>query len=105
MYKIGVIGDKDSILGFKAVGLPVFPAVTPQEAGEKLHELAREGYAVIYITEQLAKDITESIDQYSDKKFPAVILIPGNQGILGIGMQNIRKSAERAIGADILFNE
>lgn len=25
MYRIGVIGDRESILGFKAVGLEVFP--------------------------------------------------------------------------------
>ena len=27
MYKIGVIGDRESVLGFKAVGLEVFPCV------------------------------------------------------------------------------
>lgn len=25
-YKIAVLGDKDSVLGFKALGLDVFPA-------------------------------------------------------------------------------
>ncbi|MBQ5955335.1 MAG: V-type ATP synthase subunit F, partial [Firmicutes bacterium] len=29
MYKIGVIGDRESILGFKAVGLDVFPIDDP----------------------------------------------------------------------------
>jgi len=27
MYKIGVVGDKDSILAFKALGIDVYPAV------------------------------------------------------------------------------
>ena len=31
MYKIGVIGDKDSIMGFKAVGISVFPVSTPEK--------------------------------------------------------------------------
>jgi V/A-type H+-transporting ATPase subunit F len=105
MYKIGVIGDKDSILGFKAVGLTVFPVTSPQEADKILHELAREGYAVIYITEHIAKDITASINTYNDERFPAIIPIPGNQGSLGIGMQSVKKSVERAVGADILFND
>ena len=105
MYKIGVIGDKDSILGFKALGLSVFPVAQPSEAEEKLHELARSQYAVIYITEQAAKDIDAAIDQYKDDKFPAIILIPGNQGTLGIGMRGVKKSVERAVGADILFND
>ncbi|WHH57582.1 V-type ATP synthase subunit F [Petroclostridium sp. X23] len=105
MYKIGVIGDKDSILGFKALGLSVFSVTQPSEAEKILHELARDKYAVIYITEQVAKDIVSSIDQYKDDRFPAIIPIPGNQGALGIGMQGVKKSVERAVGADILFRD
>jgi len=105
MYKIGVIGDKDSILGFKALGLSVFPVTQPSEAEKILHELAQNQYAVIYITEQIAKDIVASIDEYKDSRFPAIIPIPGNQGSLGIGMQGVKKSVERAVGADILFRE
>ncbi len=102
MYKIGVIGEKDSILGFKALGLSVFPVTDPMEAGKLIHSLAREEYAIIYITEQIAKDVVADIDSYKDSRFPAIISIPGNQGILGTGMQGVRKSVERAVGADIL---
>ncbi len=105
MYKIGVIGDKDSILGFKALGLSVFPVTEIEEAKNVLHKLAKEDYAVIYITEQIAKDITTEIDKYKDKRFPAIILIPNNQGSLGIGMRGVKKSVERAVGADILFKD
>lgn len=105
MYRIGVIGDRDSVLGFKAVGLSVFEVTGPEEAGKVLHELAKSKYAVIYITEQIARDIVSSIDQYKDSRFPAIIPIPGIQGSLGIGMQGIKKSVERAVGADILFKD
>ncbi len=104
MYKIGVIGDKDSILGFKAVGLSVFPVTNSSEAENMLKKLSNE-FAVIYVTEQLAKDIVETIDMYKDSRFPIIIPIPGNQGSLGIGMQGVKKSVERAVGADILFNQ
>jgi len=105
MYNIGVIGDKDSILGFKALGLSVFPVTQPEEAEEILGKLAEEQYAVIYITEQIAKDIVSSIDKYNDRRFPAIIPIPGNQGVVGIGMEGVKKSVEKAVGADILFNK
>ncbi len=105
MYKIGVIGDKDSILGFKALGLSVFPVVESSDAKKVLHELAVDDFAVIYITEQIAKDITFDIDKYNDSRFPAIIPIPNNQGALGIGMQGVKKSVERAVGADILFKD
>lgn len=105
MYKIGVIGDKDSILGFKAVGFNVYPVTKSEEAREILHRLAGDNYAAIYITEQIAKEMVEDIDRYKDEMFPAIIPIPGNQGSLGIGMQGVKKSVERAVGADILFND
>ena len=53
-YKIAVLGDRDSVLGFKALGLEVFPAENAEEARPVLHQLARGGYAVVYLTEQLA---------------------------------------------------
>jgi V/A-type H+-transporting ATPase subunit F len=105
MYKIGVIGDKDSILGFKALGLTVCPVTGPSEAEKVLRDMADEQYAVIYITEHAAKDIVAVIDEYSGRRFPAIIPIPGNRGSLGIGISGVKKSVERAVGADILFKE
>ncbi len=105
MHKIGVIGEKDSILGFKAVGFDVYPAETGEEASSILNRLAGDEYAVIYITEQTAVSISEDIERYRYSRFPAIILIPGSQGSLGIGMTSVKKSVEKAVGADILFNE
>ncbi|MEF9922473.1 MAG: V-type ATP synthase subunit F [Anaerovoracaceae bacterium] len=103
MYKIGVIGDRESVLGFKAVGLDVFPCSESEEAKRILHEIAKEEYAIIYITEGLAKDITTEIDKYKDSRLPAIIPIPNKNGASGTGMDSVRKSVERAVGADILF--
>ena len=105
MNKIAIIGDTESTLGFLAVGFSVFPASSAEEASKTLVKLASEGYAIIYITEDLACEITDTISRYKDTPLPAVIMIPGKSGSRGIGMNNIKKSAERAIGADILFKE
>ena len=51
MYKIAVLGDKDSVLGFKALGLDTFPVESVDEAKTTLHDLARGSYAVVYLTE------------------------------------------------------
>ena len=102
MYKIAVLGDQDSVLGFKALGLDVFPAETVDAAKSTLHRLAKEDYAVVYLTEQLARYMGEELARYKDDLTPAVILIPGKEGSLGIGMANVKKSVERAVGADIL---
>ena len=101
-YRIAVLGDRESVLGFKALGLDVFPSESVEEARSTLHRLAKENYAVVYLTEQLAQYMTDDLARYKDELTPAVILIPGKEGSLGIGMANVKKSVERAVGADIL---
>ena len=103
MYKIGVIGDRESILGFKAVGLDVFPIDDPEEAKKTLKRIAKEDFAIIYITEQLYQYMMDEVDEYTDSRLPAIIPIPGKDGTLGIGMTSVKKSVQRAVGADILF--
>ena len=104
MYKVGIIGDKDSVFGFLALGIDVFPATEADEVKKLIHKLAEENYAIIYVTEQislLAADITE---KYKDLMTPAIIVIPGISGNMGLGMNEIRNSAKRATGIDILFD-
>jgi len=100
--KIGVVGDKDSALAFKALGIDVFPVNEPEEARKTIDKLARDNYAVIFVTEQVAKNIEETIERYNKETLPAVILIPSNQGTLNIGMQRISDNVEKAVGVNIL---
>jgi V/A-type H+-transporting ATPase subunit F len=100
-YKIAVLGDKDSVLGFKALGLDVFPAETADEAKKTLHDLAKSNYAVVYLTEQYAAQMEAEVARYKDELTPAVILIPGKDGSLGIGQAAVKSAMERAVGADI----
>ena len=99
-YKIAALGDRDSVLGFRALGLEVFPAEDVEQAKATLRRLAKENYAIIYLTEGYAKDMGPEIARYKDALTPAVILIPGKEGSLG--MENVKTAVERAVGADIL---
>lgn len=105
MSKIGVIGDRSSVLGFKAVGLDVFPVVDVSEAKVVLGNILKEEYAIIYITERLCKDMPDELEKYRDKIIPAIIPIPGIDGSYGLGMAKLKRDVERAVGADILFND
>jgi len=104
MYKAAVIGDRDSILGFKALGIDVYDEkhVNPSEI---IRELAEDNYAVVFITEDILYRVDDAMKKYSDTPLPAIIPIPSNKGSKGLGMENIKKAAEKAIGADILFND
>lgn len=101
MRKIGVVGDKDSILAFKALGVDVYPVITKEEARYTIDNLASENYGIIFVTEQIASLIEETIERYNKELLPAVILIPNNQGSLGIGLSKINEYVEKAIGSNI----
>ena len=101
-YRIAVIGDWESVMGFRALGLDTYPVTSVDEAKDKVRELAKADCAIIYLTEQLAKNMEDVLARYKDELRPAIIMIPGREGSLGIGMNNIQRAIERAVGADIL---
>ena len=103
--RIAVVGEKESVLGFKAVGFEVFETGSPQEAEETVRRLAREGCGIIFVTEQTLAPILSVMDDYKDRQTPAIIPIPGRKGSMGLGMTSVKKSVERAVGADILFRD
>ena len=105
MYKIGVIGDQDSIMGFLSLGIDIFAVNEADEIKRTIHKLANESYAIIYITEMAYLQAMEAINRYKDSKLPAIIVIPGIGEKIGLGMNEVRESAKRAIGADILFED
>ena len=104
MYKIAVIGGRDTVMGFKALGLETFPASDSAQALKALRKLTKDSndYAIIYIEETLAVNIQGEIDKFKDSPTPAIILIPGREGSIGIGQSALKAAVERAVGTNIL---
>lgn len=106
MYKIAVMGSPDTVMGFKALGLDTVPVRTGEEARKALKELTRpkgtDEYAIIYVEENLALELEEDIAKFKDSPRPAIILIPGKEGSLGLGQSALQAAVERAVGANIL---
>ena len=105
MLKIAVIGGADTVIGFKALGLEVFAASTQEEAREAMRRVMRESedqYAIIYVEENLAGYLEHEIARYKDVPSPAIILIPGREGPLGLGQSALKAAVEKAVGTDIL---
>lgn len=96
------MGDKDSIYGFAAVGMSVFSADDVDEAKNMLKKLANGDFGIVYITESMAAEISEEIEEYRFKSKPAIILIPGINGNTGAGIADVNKSVEKAVGSNIL---
>lgn len=107
MLKIAVIGRRDTVMGFTALGLEAYPVADSAEAKAILRTLThdREDVAIIYIEEDIAAaQLQSQIDKFKDSPKPAIILIPGREGSLGMGLSALNAAVERAIGTNILEN-
>ena len=104
-YRIAVIGDRESVMGFRALGLDVFP-VEKEEAKAVFSGLTKSEqgppYAIIYITEELIRPLRAEISALKDELIPAVIPIPSKDGTLNLGMEALNSAVERAVGTNIL---
>lgn len=103
MYKIAVLGSRETVMGFKALGLEVFPVENGEEAKKTFKTLTHSGesFAIIYVEENLAADLEADINKVKDLPTPAVILIPGRSGSLGLGQKALAAAVERAVGSAI----
>lgn len=102
VHKIGVVGDKDSVLPFKILGFDVFKAEDAETGRRMIDKLAKENYGILYVTEQLGAQIPETLQRYDDVLTPAIILIPNHLGTLNIGQNRIQENVEKAVGQNIL---
>ena len=105
MRKVAVMGDYDSIYGFSALGIDIYPVKEKDEAKATLKKLVVGDYAIIYVVESVAKDLTEEIDKHKESISPAIIQIPGISGNTGAGVTQVKTFVEQAVGSDILFGE
>jgi V/A-type H+-transporting ATPase subunit F len=115
-YKIAIIGNKDTVMGFKALGIDIFNVNNKDEAVETLFTLKNKSqneegkekdtkplYAIIFITEDFAEQITkEEYQKLSKNALPAIIPLPSSSGSSGYGIKRIGKIIEMAIGSDII---
>lgn len=101
-YKIGVVGNRDAILPFRMIGFNTFPVNNNQDAINTLRNLAKSDYGIIYLTEDIATHIPETIAYYDSQVTPAVILIPTHKGASGLGIKRVQDNVEKAVGQNIL---
>ncbi|MBU1118445.1 V-type ATP synthase subunit F [Patescibacteria group bacterium] len=102
-YHIAILGSKDAILGFKAIGVKPVSVTSKTEMLEKLEKLCDSGeYAVLLITEDFFAQGKDEVFELSKRPLPAIIPIPSHRGSEGLGQEKIKRIVEQAVGSDIL---
>jgi V/A-type H+-transporting ATPase subunit F len=108
-FEIAIIGPKDAIIGFSALGVVPFEAYNAEETLEALRKIKSEKnsqdiarFAIVLVAEDLIVLIPK--DEYkklTKDALPAIISVPGISGTIGFGEEKIRRMVEQAVGSDI----
>jgi V/A-type H+-transporting ATPase subunit F len=102
MSKIGVVGSRSAVLCFMAAGFSVYEAETTESAAAALKKAADDGCAVIFVTSELAEELSDEIRRYSNSVTPAVTVLPKAGDSTGVKM--LSEAVTRAVGSDIIFH-
>ncbi len=101
--KIAIIGDRDTVTGFRMVG--VRESSVPKEPSETrkvlLDYFRDPRMGLIIITEPLAMQVEDTILELSEAPVPVILLIPDRQGSTGAYETVLRELIRRAVGIEI----
>lgn len=100
--RIGIMGEYESIAGFRALGLSARQVSDPKEAEEVLGQWAEEGYAVVFITEELAETMGARLAAWRLRYLPAVTVIPSARKEAWLGKEELRTAIRKATGIDMI---
>jgi V/A-type H+-transporting ATPase subunit F len=103
--KIGVVGDFDTVAGFRLAGVrEAYEVEKPGEAVESLKKLMKEDVGLIIITERLAEQIRDETAALTEgKALPLIVEIPDKQGSIEGKVDPIMALIKKAVGVDIKF--
>ncbi|MCI5775604.1 MAG: V-type ATP synthase subunit F [Aerococcus sp.] len=100
--KIGVVGEGDVVFPFKLLNFSTFSVENASDARKTIKQLADDDYGVIYLTENIAKELPDVLRFYESQTVPAIIVIPSQQGSSGFAHEHLRETVRQATGQDIL---
>lgn len=102
--KIAVLGNKDIVVLFKAVGCDVFSPAGRDKIRATLNKLI-QNYKIILIQTNYAKLCEDLIEQTRTSAYPVIVVIPNKDEQNNYALDKIMTDMERAIGAKIVMEE
>ena len=102
--KIAVLGNKDIVVLFKAVGCDVFSPAGRDKIRATLNKLI-QNYKIILIQTNYAKLCEDLIEQTRTSAYPVIVVIPNKDEQNNYALDKIMTDMERAMGAKIVVEE
>ena len=103
--KIAFLGDIDSVLGFRALGVETVVPESIDDARKQFERLVKEKTSIILITEDMIDHLQEQIEETVHAAIPSVVVLPGIKGTQKRGEDTIRELIIRAVGVDLMSEE
>ena len=111
-FSVAIVGPREEVLCFRAVGVEIFGASDANSAIEILRKIKKsfganeensaKKFAVVFVIEEILQKIApEELEKLSAGALPAIIALPGKKGASGAGLQKINRLVEKAIGSNI----
>ena len=101
--KIAIIGDTDTVVGFRLAG--ILNSNIPSDASTTRQALLNfsndSNISIVIITEPLAEEIRETIEELSERPYPVIVEIPDKSGRLEGKESPVRRLVKRAIGVEL----
>jgi V/A-type H+-transporting ATPase subunit F len=103
--KLAIVGGKTSSLGFRAVGLDAYIVPEPEEGPRVWSEIPLQDYGLIFVTEPVYQVLAVEAPDFPPREEPVVVVIPAVTGSRGLGLAEVKKRVEKAVGADVELHE
>ncbi|HHT9128047.1 MAG TPA: V-type ATP synthase subunit F [Candidatus Wujingus californicus] len=103
MYKIVIIGEKEDIMPYQSIGVEIASVKTVSETVTNLKKFASDPITgIILITEGVAGQCLDMINELRNKTQKAITIIPTQIGSKRMGVMELGKEVGRAVGLDML---
>lgn len=99
--QIAIIGKEDIIVGFRLLGMGIFPVDNTEKAKSILEELINKEYNLIFITEDMAVHISEGIKQLQEETNVCISILPAPGIKTNLTREMIKSSIRKALGTEV----
>jgi V/A-type H+-transporting ATPase subunit F len=101
--QLAVVGERATVVALEGLGVAAFPVDSIDQARTTVSRLIKKKeHAVIFVTEDIGKDIPDVIAESASEYAPSVVLVPSSAGSQQIGLRKLSRVLKRALGTDIL---
>lgn len=98
---IAVVGYREAVLPFLAVGADVFITDSADKARDAIIDCAERGYPVIFVPDDLLKELADVYQKYLAAASTSITSIPGKDSSSMFTRDRINSLIKKAIGIDL----